>query len=134
MTGPPIEDKSAGFAEFRATVAGAPGEKSADWWDDTGYQGAEGLSELQHFYNGVPAEIVAQAAAHGREQVSAEWNEPWPPDAWPDVPTGVLVARDDQFFLADFQRRVAADRASCRTRSRAATRLRSATRNNSPTG
>ncbi len=33
---------------------------------------------------------------------------PWTPG--PDVPTKVLIAREDQFFPADFQRRVAADR------------------------
>ena len=87
-----------------------PGERPGDWWGNTGYRGSEGLSEEQQFYNGVPAEIVAAAAAHGRDQVSAEWNEPWPLDAWPDVPTKVLIAREDRFFLADFQRRVAADR------------------------
>jgi pimeloyl-ACP methyl ester carboxylesterase len=87
-----------------------PGEKPGDWWDHTGYRGADGLSEEQQFYNGVPPEVVAEAAAHARDQVSAEWSEPWPLDAWPDVPTKVLIAREDQFFRADFQRRVAADR------------------------
>ncbi len=88
----------------------APGEKPGDWWGNTGYHGIEGLSEEQQFYNGVPAALVAEAAKHSREQVSAEWNEPWPLDAWPDVPTKVLLAREDQFFLPDFLRRVAADR------------------------
>ncbi|TCB90077.1 alpha/beta hydrolase [Micromonospora zingiberis] len=87
-----------------------PGERPGDWWGNTGYRGTEGLTEEQQFYTGVPAEIVAAAAAHSREQVSAEWNEPWPLDAWPDVPTKVLIAREDRLFLADFQRRVAADR------------------------
>jgi pimeloyl-ACP methyl ester carboxylesterase len=36
--------------------------------------------------------------------------EPWPLDAWPDVPTRVLVGRDDRLFPADFQRRVARER------------------------
>jgi len=146
----PIEDASAGFAEFRETVVTAigdrrdlvvvghsygaftapliadklpvrmivlltpmvpePGEKPGDWWANTGYRGAEGLSEEQQFYNGVPAEIVAAAAAHGRGQVSAEWDQPWPLDAWPQVPTKVLITRGDRFFEADFQRRVVADR------------------------
>ncbi|MEV2238009.1 alpha/beta hydrolase [Micromonospora sp. NPDC049891] len=146
----PIEDRSAGFAEFRDTVVDAigersdlvvvgqsygaftaplladklpvrlivlltpmiprPGEPPEDWWDNTGYRGTEGLSEEQQFYNGVPAEVVAEAGAHVREQASSEWNEPWPLEAWPDVPTKVLIARDDRFFPADFQRRVAADR------------------------
>ncbi|MFG1677409.1 alpha/beta fold hydrolase [Micromonospora sp. NPDC049282] len=87
-----------------------PGEKPGDWWDRTGYRGVEGLTEEQQFYNGVPAEVVAEAAAHVREQVSAEGDEPWPLDAWPDVPTKVLIAREDQLFDVDFQRRVAADR------------------------
>lgn len=87
-----------------------PGEKPGDWWDNTGYRGADGLSEEQQFYNGVPAEVVAEAAAHVREQVSAEGDQPWPLDAWPDAPTKVLLARDDQFFDVDFQRRVAAER------------------------
>ena len=142
----PIGDRAAGFAEFRATVADAigdrtdlvvvghsygaftapliaarlivlltpmiprPGEKPGDWWAGTGFRAAEGLSEEQQFYNGVPAGIVAQAAAHSRDQVSAEGGEPWPLDAWPDVPTRVLITGQDQFFPVDFQRRVAADR------------------------
>ncbi|GGM58567.1 alpha/beta hydrolase [Micromonospora sonchi] len=146
----PIEDRSAGFAEFCDTVVTAvgdrsdlvvvghsygaftapliadklpvrlivlltpmipkPGEKPGDWWRNTGHRGPEGLSEEQQFYNGVPAEVAAAAAAHLREQVSVEWDEPWPLDAWPDVSTKVLIARDDRFFAADFLRRVAADR------------------------
>ncbi|MEV8507744.1 alpha/beta fold hydrolase [Actinoplanes sp. NPDC051475] len=87
-----------------------PGERPRDWWGNTGYRGAEGLSEVQQFYNGVPAEIVAEAAGHSRDQTSAEGDEPWPLDAWPDVPTKVLIGREDRFFPPDFQRRVAADR------------------------
>ncbi len=87
-----------------------PGETPGDWWDTTGHRAEEGLSEQQQFYNGVPAEIVAQAAAHGRDQVSAEGGEPWPLVTWPAVPTKVLIARTDRFFPPDFQRRVAADR------------------------
>lgn len=87
-----------------------PGERPRQWWGDTGYRAAEGLSEEQLYYHGVPAEIVAEAASHSREQISAEWDEPWPLRAWPEVPTRVLIAREDRFFEADFQRRVAADR------------------------
>ena len=146
----PIDNPSAGFAEFCETVVEAvgdrsdlvvvghsyggftapliagrlpvrlvvlltpmipePGEKPGDWWGNTGYRGAEGLSEQEQFFNGVPAEVVAEAGAHVREQVSAEWDEPWPLASWPPVPLKVLVARDDRFFALDFLRRVAADR------------------------
>ncbi|MET7880972.1 alpha/beta fold hydrolase [Micromonospora profundi] len=146
----PIDDSSAGFAEFVDTVVDAvgdrgdlvvvgqsyggftapliaarlpvrllvlltpmiprPGERPGDWWDNTGYRSPQGLSEEEQFYSGVPAEVVAAAPAHVREQVSAEWNEPWPLDAWPAVPTKVLIAREDRFFPAAFLRKVAADR------------------------
>src|SRR5688572_22790625 len=86
----PIEDQSAGFAEFRETVINAigdrshlvvvgqsygaftaplvaatlpvrllvlltpmiprPGEQPGHWWGNTGYRGAEGLSEEEQFY------------------------------------------------------------------------------------
>lgn len=87
-----------------------PGETPEAWWGATGHRTAEGLSEQEQFYNGVPPEIVAEAPAHVRDQVSTEWNEPWPLASWPDVPTKVLIARDDRFFPAEFQRRVAAER------------------------
>ena len=93
-----------------APMIPSPGETPAAWWDDTGHRAPAGLTEEEYFYNGVPADIVAEATAHGRHQVSADWNQPWPLDAWPDVPTTVLIARDDRFFPAEFQRRVAADR------------------------
>jgi pimeloyl-ACP methyl ester carboxylesterase len=35
---------------------------------------------------------------------------PWPLDRWPDVPTRFLLARDDHFFPADFQRRIGRER------------------------
>jgi pimeloyl-ACP methyl ester carboxylesterase len=38
------------------------------------------------------------------------FTEPWPLDAWPDVPTRVLVPRADRLFPLEFQRRVARER------------------------
>ncbi|UUV28487.1 alpha/beta hydrolase [Amycolatopsis roodepoortensis] len=87
-----------------------PGETPGDWWGNTGFEDAEGLTDEEKFYNGVPADIVAEAGSHGRNQVSAEWGQPWPLDAWPDVPTKVLIGRDDRFFTPEFQRRVVQDR------------------------
>jgi len=87
-----------------------PGERPADWWRNTNHRSVEGLSEEEQYYNGVPAEIVAEAPAHSRAQVSAEGDEPWPLDTWPEVPTTVLLAREDRLFPAEHQRRVAADR------------------------
>ena len=36
--------------------------------------------------------------------------QPWPLDAWPEVPTRVLIGHDDRLFPADLQRRVARER------------------------
>jgi pimeloyl-ACP methyl ester carboxylesterase len=36
--------------------------------------------------------------------------EPWPLEAWPDVPTRFLLCRDDRLFPASFLRRVAHER------------------------
>jgi pimeloyl-ACP methyl ester carboxylesterase len=37
-------------------------------------------------------------------------NEPWPLDAWPDVPTRYLLCRDDRMFPAAWARRHARER------------------------
>ena len=49
-------------------------------------------------------------AAGDPAQSGAPFEEPWPLAAWPDVPTEVLVAREDRFFPAAFQARVARER------------------------
>ncbi|MEC3978862.1 alpha/beta fold hydrolase [Amycolatopsis sp. H20-H5] len=146
----PIDDPSAGLAEFTASVVDAvgdrtdlvvvahsyggftgplvcaelpvrllvmlaamipaPGEKPNDWWGNTGFQGPEGLTEAETYFNGVPADVADECVAHGRAQVSAEGSQPWPLAAWPGVPTKVLIATQDNFFAPDFQRRVAKER------------------------
>ena len=37
-------------------------------------------------------------------------DEPWPLQAWPDVPTRVLAGRHDRMFPLEFQRRIARER------------------------
>ena len=95
---------------YLAGMIPAPAEPPGQWWGNTGFAAPSGLSEEEQFFNGVPAELAEQCQAHGREQVSKEWDEPWPLAAYPDVPTRVLLCRDDRFFPPDFQRRVARDR------------------------
>ncbi|MGV9363127.1 alpha/beta fold hydrolase [Amycolatopsis sp. NPDC003731] len=95
---------------YLAGMVPAPGEQPGQWWGNTGFESPKGLSETEQFFNGVPPELAEACQAHGREQVSKEWDEPWPLPAHPDVPTRVLLARDDRFFVPDFQRRVARER------------------------
>jgi pimeloyl-ACP methyl ester carboxylesterase len=99
-----------------------PGETGADWWTVTG-QGAARAAHWERagitgdpdddavmYLHDVPAEVAAASADEKVEQSWRPFTEPWPLTRWPDVPTRVLVGRDDRLFPADFQRQVAADR------------------------
>ncbi len=101
----------------------APGETAGEWWEATGQAEAHAaLAEqqgrpvveddfLDDFFHDVPAEIVAEALEQGgREQTAAPFASPPPVTSWPPVRTRVLVGRDDRFFPAAFQRRVAEER------------------------
>ncbi|WP_049577282.1 alpha/beta hydrolase [Nonomuraea sp. SBT364] len=100
-----------------------PGETPGDWWGSTGY--AEARSEADE-RNGLspeaaddPMVVVLHDTPHAiatefltkqRDQSGTPFALPWPLKAWPDVPTKVLLARDDRFFPLEFMRRVTRDR------------------------
>jgi pimeloyl-ACP methyl ester carboxylesterase len=85
-----------------------PGETGGAWWTATGH--ADPGDPTEAFFHDVPADVAAAAQAEPLEQTGRPFEDPWPLDRWPDVPTRVLAGRDDRFFPLDFQRRVAADR------------------------
>jgi pimeloyl-ACP methyl ester carboxylesterase len=95
-----------------------PGERGGEWWANVGCAeaiAAQGLpddSEETLFLHDVPPEVLA-ASDPPRDQTGRVMEDPWPLDAWPDVPTSVLSGRDDRFFPPDFQRRLAAERLGC---------------------
>ncbi|GAA3585322.1 alpha/beta fold hydrolase [Amycolatopsis ultiminotia] len=95
---------------FAAGMVPAPGERPREWWDHVGFSSPDGLSTVEQFLHDVPPELVKENVRRGRDQVSAEYDQPWPADALPDLPTRVLLFRDDRFFPADLQRRVARER------------------------
>ena len=90
-----------------APMIPAPGENGVEWWKNTGY---EDSGEEDVFYHDVPPELEAEARRRERDQAEKAMVEPWPLEAWPDVPTKVLLCRDDRMFTPDFQRRVARKR------------------------
>jgi len=95
----------------------SPDERPGDWWTNTGYEsvepddGATGdEATIATFLHDVPPELAAEALKRGRDQSATPMENPWPLEKWPDVPTRVLLCRDDRFFPAEFMRRVARDR------------------------
>jgi pimeloyl-ACP methyl ester carboxylesterase len=100
-----------------------PGETFNEWGANTGRKEAEqayfasvGLppetaeDEAAVYFHDLPEDIVAAAAEHDAEQSMTPRTQPWPLDAWPDVPTRVLIGRDDRLFPAAFQLRIAKER------------------------
>jgi pimeloyl-ACP methyl ester carboxylesterase len=98
-----------------------PGETAGDWWTHTGSLDArvsaakrDGYSaefELAtYFLHDVPEDVVREGADHQRPEAKIVFTEPCRFDAWPDVPTKVLVGKDDRFFPKEFQARVARER------------------------
>ena len=91
-----------------AAMVPTPGETANEWakaersetvseepdWDD----------EVGVFYQDVPRELAAEALSKGRGQSEHSMQQPWPLDAWPEVPTRYLLCREDRVFPADFVR------------------------------
>ncbi len=69
-----------------------------------------GFDERTYFLHDVPEHVAAAGEPHQREQAGTPFGQPWPLEAWPDVPTRVLVGRDDRLFPVAFQRRLAEQR------------------------
>ncbi|HEU4658369.1 MAG TPA: alpha/beta hydrolase, partial [Capillimicrobium sp.] len=102
----------------------AAGESAAEWWAATGQTDAYAAyaEELGRqadapfdlrwgFFHDVPPEVVERIMAAGeRHQSDTPFEEPWPLDAWPDVPTRVLAGRLDRLFPLPFLRRLARER------------------------
>jgi pimeloyl-ACP methyl ester carboxylesterase len=91
----------------------APGDSPASYGTSTGYDRDERVhydDPVDLFYQDVPRELAVEALSKGRAQSEARMDEPWPLDAWPHVPTRVLLCRDDRLFPAPFLRRVAQER------------------------
>jgi pimeloyl-ACP methyl ester carboxylesterase len=97
-----------------AAMIPSPGEAPDDWWANTGYEqeaGEQGDDVIATYYHDVPPGLASEALMRERAHPSVtSGREPWPLQAWPDVPTRVLLCRDDRAFPADFLRRIARDR------------------------
>jgi pimeloyl-ACP methyl ester carboxylesterase len=106
-----------------AAMVPAPGEAAGDWFTNTGYQPAkldrveqsevtrgEDAETIAAFFHDLPQDLANEALKRMRYQSETPGKEPWPLQAWPDVPTRFLLCRGDRFFPADFMRRVVKER------------------------
>jgi hypothetical protein len=107
-----------------AAMVPRPGESAGEWWANTRHAEArrrqaerdgrgtgEDDTPVDLFLHDLPPEVLADALTHPpRDQSGTPFEEPWPLDAWPDVPTRFLLCRHDRFFPAEFQRRVVRER------------------------
>src|SRR5262245_21972782 len=99
-------------SELLVLVAGlipAPGEEAQDWWVNTGYEN-ESLEQYEDdlalFYHDVPPALAAEAMSKSRAQSDTPSVEPWPLEAWPNVPTRFVLCSQDRLLPAVFLRRV----------------------------
>jgi pimeloyl-ACP methyl ester carboxylesterase len=96
-----------------APMIPAPGEAPADYPENTRYEEEVKESyddEVAWFYQDVPPALAAEALKRGRTQSDTRMGEPSPLKAWPDVPTRVLICRDDRMFPPAYLRRVTQER------------------------
>ena len=96
-----------------------PGETAGEWWGNTGQgeayakkavevgQDPEAEFDLHAgFFHDVSPEVTERAFENGASpEADVVFGQPWPLKAWPDVPTKVLLGRDDRLFPLEFQRR-----------------------------
>jgi pimeloyl-ACP methyl ester carboxylesterase len=98
-----------------------PGERPGEWWDATGQGEARISNDEQagrstefdpytHFLHDVAPEVLAGSESENRGPSDTPFGQPCEFERWPEVPIKVLTGRDDRFFPAAFQRRIAKDR------------------------
>ena len=58
----------------------------------------------------MPPDLFAESGRRTRDQSGRPFEDPWPLDRWPEVPTRVVSGARDRLFPRDFQHRVARER------------------------
>jgi pimeloyl-ACP methyl ester carboxylesterase len=107
-----------------APMIPAPGESPSEWWASSGQTAARREQDEREgrdpdapfdvrtaFLHDVPPDVVEELFARGEpRQSDTPFEQPWPLDSWPSVPTRVLACRHDRIFPVDFMRRLAEER------------------------
>jgi pimeloyl-ACP methyl ester carboxylesterase len=96
-----------------------PGETAGEWWDHTGWLEARRVAAERggysvefdvatYFLHDLPKGVATEGAAHERREAEIAFREPASFQAWPVL--HVVVGKDDRFFPAEFQARLASER------------------------
>lgn len=101
----------------------APGEAAGQWWGATDQEaamvanferiglGRNTFDQFEDFFHDVPEPVRQVALSRPPPAIcDTPFEQPWPLDEWPDVPTHVIAGSDDRFFPLEFQRRVVRER------------------------
>lgn len=116
------ERLSASQLIYVAAMIPSPGERPADWWENTGYEEAVArhaaldggltghVDPYVSFFHRVPRGLAEEAMRRSRGQSEASSADPWPLAQQPRIPTRALVCREDRFFPLEFLRRVTRER------------------------
>lgn len=101
----------------------APGETAGEWGANTGAGDARRENDLRegrdpdaefsddvYYFHDLSTDLVADSLAHDSDETETALLDVWDLEAWPDVPTRVVISDGDRLFPAEFQRRVARER------------------------
>jgi pimeloyl-ACP methyl ester carboxylesterase len=97
-----------------------PGEKAGVWWDVTGWEKARitaaeaggystNFDVATYFLHDIP-KAVLEADKDEHTEAKIVFSERCRFERWPDIPMHVVVGKDDRFFPAEFQARLAKER------------------------
>ena len=105
-----------------APMVPAPRETPGQWWSNTGQPDAAPVCDtdgrdpdkpfdpIEVFLHDVDPSTVAASADHVRTQSARPFQDPWPLQRWPDVPTRCVIGSRDRLFPLEFQRHVVHER------------------------
>ena len=107
-----------------APMIPVPGETAGAFWEASGQDVAQRALAVaegrdpdapfdlhEMFLHDVPAEVAARLLEEGDSRDEGKsFADPWPLDAWPDVPTTVIAGARDRLFPLDYMRGLARSR------------------------
>jgi pimeloyl-ACP methyl ester carboxylesterase len=107
-----------------APMIPAPGETASEYWESSGQDAAARAFAVEEgrdpdapfdlheaFLHDVPADVAERLLTEGDSRDEGRsFADPWPLDAWPDIPTTVIAGARDRLFPLGYLRRLARDR------------------------